>query len=352
MTGRLWGYAFGDYYYKAHSDSLMRGGSNQYSSIGKGENAFAFRRVYLGYDFNISQKFAVELLLAAENWSKETDFSFFVKYANFRWKNIWRGTDLIIGQSVSPAFSNNSEKIWGYRSIERTIADIRRTPSFDMGISLQGKFNAKGDYGYNLMIGNGTAALADNNKYKKFYGDVYAKFIDQKVMIDLYADYERKAWQPGFHHAVNMVKLFVGYTTASISIGAEGFLNHGTQDVVGVSGNVSDTLDANALGLSLFTRGRIVRGKLGFFARMDFYNPDQDYDRKYLHYEGLSTHFDPNTQEEFVTAGLDFTPIKNVHLMPNIWYNAYHGQSDQLTAAAKYDYDLVYRMTFYYAFGK
>ncbi|HTS44987.1 MAG TPA: hypothetical protein VMH01_11370, partial [Puia sp.] len=30
-SGRLWGYVFGDFYYKGHSDSLNRGGNNQYT---------------------------------------------------------------------------------------------------------------------------------------------------------------------------------------------------------------------------------------------------------------------------------------------------------------------------------
>jgi hypothetical protein len=171
-------------------------------------------------------------------------------------------------------------------------------------------------------------------------------------MIDLYADYERRDWRPGFHHSMNMLKLFVGYTSAPISIGAEGFLNHGKQDVVGIAGNGRDTLDANALGFSVFARGKIISDKLGFFARMDLFNPDQHYDQGYQSYEGLSSHFDPNTREEFFTAGLDFTPVRNVHLMPNVWYNGYHGRLNQLSSAAKYDYDLVYRMTFYYVFGK
>ena len=55
----------------------------------------------------------------------------------------------------------------------------------------------------------------------------------------------------------------------------------------------------------------------------------------------------------FISAGLDFTPVKNVHFMPNIWYNHY---ATQLTGAAKTaepnNYDLVYRMTFYFVFGK
>src|SRR6476646_4466072 len=65
-SGKLWGYSFGDYYYKGHSDSLSRGGANQYTGIEKGRNAFQFRRIYLGYNYDIHPKFSAELLLAAE----------------------------------------------------------------------------------------------------------------------------------------------------------------------------------------------------------------------------------------------------------------------------------------------
>src|SRR5450432_4423375 len=66
-TGRIWGYAFGDFAYKGHSDSLSRGGSNQYSGVPVNRSMFQFRRIYLGYDYNISKKFSAELLLAAED---------------------------------------------------------------------------------------------------------------------------------------------------------------------------------------------------------------------------------------------------------------------------------------------
>src|SRR6516165_6732776 len=56
-SGRLWGYAFGDVFYKPHSDTLNRGGQNQYTGIAPNTTAFQFRRIYLGYDFNISKKF-------------------------------------------------------------------------------------------------------------------------------------------------------------------------------------------------------------------------------------------------------------------------------------------------------
>lgn len=351
MSGHLWGYVFGDYYYKAHSDSLGRGGSSQFTDIKKGANAFDLRRVYLGYDFNLSKKFSTHLLLTAEDWSDNEKLSPFVKYANVSWNNVWKGTDLVLGLSATPAFSSSSEKFWGYRSIERTIADIRRSSSYDLGVALKGTFDKQKDFGYHIMLGNGSGAKADKNNFRKFYGSVYGLFFDKKMMVHLYADYERKDWLPGFHHSSNMTKLFVGYKWPSITAGAEAFLNHAQNDVVASGPNGIDTVNANATGLSLFVRGKLIKDKLGFFARMDLFNPYSEYDNS-MSYEGLSKNYEPSNKEQFITVGLDFTPAENIHIMPNVWYNAYRAQNTSLSGAAKYDYDLAYRLTFYYIFGK
>ena len=369
-SGKLWGYAFGDYYYKAHSDSLSRGGANQYTGIEQGRNAFQFRRIYLGYNYDIHPSFSAEVLLAAEDnagaptgaiggdLTSNGKLTFYIKYANLRWKNIWKGTDLIVGQAPTPAFSLVEEPIWGYRSIERTIADVRRMPSFDLGVSLQGKLDPEtGNFGYNLMVGNGSGARPETNKFKHFYGDVYAKLLDKRLVLSLFADYERLNWSPGFHHARNMVKGFVAYTTPSFTVGVEAFKSHGQEDVVGlrtvVGGTDRDTLDADATGISTFVRGTIVKEKLSFFARYDRYNPDTKYDAAYYQvYNPLSSNFEPNNKERFITAGLDFTPIKNVHIMPNVWYNGYQSERTDVTGKAAKDHDLVYRTTFYFVFGR
>ncbi len=364
--GKLWGYAFGDFYYKTHSDALNRGGANQYTGIEQGRNAFQFRRIYLGYNYDISPKFSAEVLLAAEdNATNRTGttsgdllsnnkLSFYIKLANIRWKNIWKGTDLVVGQVATPAFPLLIEPIWGYRSIERTISDIRRTPSYDLGATLQGKFDPEtGNFGYDIMVGNGTSAKPENDKFKWLYGDVYAKFLDKKLVVDLYADYERLNQAPGFHHTRNMLKGFAAYTTPAVTLGVEAFVNHGRQDVVGVQNTINDTLSASAKGLSVFARGIIIKDKLGYFARYDTYNPDSKYDDvTYSAYKGLTSTYEPNNKESFITAGVDYTPVKNVHFMPNVWYNKYRSQSPLATGSAKKDYDLVYRITFYYVFGK
>lgn len=404
-SGRLWGYMFGDYYYKAHSDSLNRGGSNQYSGIPQNRNAFQFRRIYLGYDYNISKKFSAELLLAAEDnfpaynaapsstaasgdELSNSKLSFYIKYADVRWKNIWKGTDFIFGQQSTPSFPLLSEKVWNYRSIERTISDIRRTPSYDFGAGLQGVFDpATKNFGYDLLVANGTSAKPASNSFKWFYGDVYAYLFSKKVVLDLYADYQRLNWSPTWHHSRQMIKGYVAYNSAATSkgmdpgngftVGAEFFVNTLKNDLFAtkIAGGV-DTLTNASNGISLYVHGDIIKSKLRFFARYDAYNPmNKVNNNTYNKYVGNTGNYNDNSyimtynattgapasatatgdetyKQQFITAGLDFTPIKNVHLMPNIWYNHYASQMANVSSKVAGDYDLVYRLTFYYIFGK
>ena len=117
-SGKLWGYMFGDYYVKAQADSLNRGSNSQYSGVPKNRNAFQIRRLYLGYNYNITKKFAAEVLLEAAPGESLTDskLAFYVKLANLRIKDVWKGTDLVLGQVSTVGFTMSSEPIWGYRS--------------------------------------------------------------------------------------------------------------------------------------------------------------------------------------------------------------------------------------------
>jgi len=389
-SGRLWGYMFGDYYAKAHSDSLQRGNANQYTGIPTSRNAFQFRRIYLGYDYNITQKFSAELLLAAEDnfpannppgaavngdQTLNNKLTFYIKLANIRWKNIWNGTDLIIGQQATPAYPLLSERIWAYRSIERTITDIRRTPSYDLGAGLQGTFDPKTkNFGYNLLVANGSSAKPESDLFKWFYGDVYAMFFDKKLVIDLYGDYERLGWvaeNGGLdygHVSRQMTKAYVAYNTPALTIGVEGFINHLQNAVAATNKSDGKTtyLSPNAQGLSVYVHGDIVKNSLRFFARWDGYSPNNKVDNtlysaykagtatvgNYVDGTPVGGINDITYRQQFITAGLDFTPARNVHFMPNIWYNHYKTQLDGKSGAYNGDYDLVYRMSFYFVFGK
>ncbi len=270
-SGRLWGYMFADFYYKGNSDTLNRGGGNQYTGIPKERNAFQIRRAYLGYNYNITKKFSAELLLAAENGATsgealtDNKLAFYVKLANVRIKDIWQGTDLVLGQVATPAFPMSSEPTWNYRSIEKTITDIRGTPSYDLGATLQGKFDPKtGNFGYDIMVGNGTGAKPEGDNYKWLYGDIWGKFLDKKLMVNLYADYERLAPVAGLKHSRSMVKGFVAYIVPEFTVGAEAYSNNLKNDdqATEISTGDVDVLTVNASGISFFVRGNLVKDKL------------------------------------------------------------------------------------------
>jgi hypothetical protein len=375
-SGRLWGYAFGDYFHKGHSDSLNRGGNNQYTNVKQNVDQFQFRRIYIGYDYNISKKFSAELLLAAEDdflaqpgvgdLTQDNKFTPYVKFANVRWHDfLWKGNDLVVGLQPTPAFPYVSENIFTYsRPIERTITDIRRTPSFDFGAGLQGRYYSKDNsvvYGYDFLVANGSSAKPQAltaETYKWFYGDVFVGLLQRHLIIDLYSDYNRQNWVTGIHgHAYRqMNKLVVAWVDKQFTIGAEGFVNKLAQAEVGTRTGAKDTLDGNSSALSMYAHVNLIGTKLRFFARYDIYNPNTKYDNttytKYAALYGVSTSYEPNNKEGFLSTGFDYSPAPNIHFMPNIWYNRYSGQQANLAGRAAHDYDLVYRMTFYFTFGK
>src|SRR5690606_17493833 len=188
------GQLFGDYFIKAHADSSERG-DYQYSGLPKNSNAFQIRRIQLGYKYDISPKFTADILMESAN--ENGSMSFFIKYANLRWKGIYPRADLLLGRIETPTFSTVTDEIWHYRPVERTVADMQGSPSYDLGVMLSGHFDALDRWGYNFMVGNGEGNQLTDNRFKKFYGELYARLADKKLIVDAYADYERFYWQPG-----------------------------------------------------------------------------------------------------------------------------------------------------------
>ena len=394
--GTLWGAAFGDYAWKSGSDQLNRG-ANQYSGTGLNANLFQWRRIYLGYKYEISERFTADFLLSAENdYSNGTlsnnngdlltnnKFAPFVKWANLRWKNIWKGTDLVLGQVNTPAIGINgrnaqtSEEVWAYRSLEKTMADVRGTPVYDMGASLQGWLDETGNFGYDFMIGNGQAARPENDGFKWTYADVYAKFFNKRLIIDIYQDYEKLNWgvytkgpNGTWYHDRNMTKLFVGWNTEQLTVGFEVFRNTimGDIRITGYDNNAYYRT-SKAIDMSFFIWGRILKNnlgktKLGFFFRYDNYDPSGNIasvvsDPNTRSFTNATSNYDPTTKEQYLITGLDYTPVKNIHFMPNFMLNTYTStigltKSDALMNAGITGIkgtDVVWRMTVYYVYGK
>ena len=388
-TRRIWGYAFGDFYYDAHSDKGSRGAETNYAGVPTYRNAFQFRRIYLGYDYDINKKFSATLLLASEpnastsaatatvngvngttsvnNGDNLADnkMSFYIKYANLRVRDLWTGTDFVIGSQPTPTWNLSSEQVFNHRWIERTITDFHKLGnSFDVGAGLQGTFDPQTkNFGYNLLVGNntqaaiGSAASPTTGFYKEFYGDIWGKFLDKSLYADIYADYARTA--PATYliggQSHNMLKAILAYSIPSLTIGVEAFTDNIANGVTLVDGSAKTPANATAEGISFNAYGSIVKDKLGFIARFDTYNPDSEFSTGATSYT-VNTNlgsYTPYVKEQFYVVGLDFTPAPNIHFSPNVWFEQYKDQ--RLSTTTGYvpdDHTLVYRLTFFFTFGK
>jgi len=353
-SGHVISQAFGDYFYKVHADSLGRG-KTQYAGPNYPQNfsGFEFRRVYLGYEYNFTTHFTAQVVFAYEgDVDAKNDRIPYLKYANIQWKNIYPNATLVVGAQPTPTFSFIEEKAWGYRSVERTLLDMRGIASSnDVGAGLQGKFDKVGNYGYDALIANGTGVVSDAtinpttppagaNIFKKFYGDLWAKFIDQKLVIQLYGDYYRTQLQP-YEQSKTTLKGFVAYQTKPITVGVTVFQQTQQNGAI-IKKPTADTATQIPFGFSVFVRGNIITDKLAFFARYDNYNPDVNFSTS----DTYATGYTGALQEQFIVAGLDYSPIKNVHFIPNLWLDIYHNATDGVTGKVANDNDIVPRITF------
>ena len=387
-SGNLTGGFYGDFYYKNHSDSLGRGGSNVQYRGNQQMDAFQIRRMYLNYDYNFAKNISASVCLSHEegpniaNTGTNLDAagynSVYFKYFYLKWTNIFKGSNLILGQMPTCSFANsyNTDPLWGYRSIERTLMDMHNIDgSSDMGISLQGNLLKQKDVadslnptivGYQIMLANGNSAKPENDRFKKWRANVFASLLQQKLTVGAYADYNTLQLSP-YLMTNTTFKGYAHYKTDWFRIGFEAFqqINKNSDIYKTTSTAIKDTASAAIFGWSVFGSSRIIKNKLNFFVRMDQYNPDKKFNSNYIYTtsdqggtaavgNGTTTTFYKQT---FYSVGLDYTPNGRLHIMPNVWLNQYKTMADSFAGTsvkgsrAKSDYDLVYRITLYYTFN-
>ena len=316
--GKIWGMTFSDFSYLAQSEDAVQ----------KGTNSFAFRRIYLGYDQSISDQFSAQILLEASN--ADTSFTgtmdFHVKHAYLEWKELVPSSSIFFGLSQTPSMAL-SEKMWGYRSLEKVILDRNGlVQTSDMGVGLKGQFASDGSVGYALMAGNGQGIRLENDKLKRFYGEFYFQPIKGGV-VELYTDYENGA------NAESKLtgKGLLGYQSPGASIGAEGFYRTVKNGAAGTAG-----ADSNIVGASAYTSFHIAESFRGVL-RADFY--DANY--------AVTT---SGLREIFGVAGLDYEPAKDIDVIPNVLYTHRLYKNKQGGDPSLTD-DITVRLTVAYAFS-
>jgi hypothetical protein len=184
---------------------------------------------------------------------------------------------------------------------------------------VKGKIDEGGIFSYHVMVGNGTAQSAENDKYKKAYASFTVRPV-KDLAVDLYGDYMDIAGSK----TMATYKVYASYKLSDLHLGAEYFDQ--------VQGNATPGHQKEITGFSAYAWTPLVKS-LNAVARLDTYNPDVN----------VTT---SGYKEMFYTLGLDYTPDAKVHIIPNVWINSF---SEQGTSKSK-DADVVARLTFQFIF--
>jgi hypothetical protein len=332
--GKISGYMFGDYFYNVMRDSTISEIPNTALSGKKDINGFQFRRIYFTYDYKISDKFSTRFRLESQTQTGVDNalFVVFIKDAYLQWKEIFDGSDLIFGIQPPPTYTV-TESVWRYRSLEKTIMDLRKIASSrDFGISLKGKLISSGKVNYWIMYGNGSAFESEGDKYKRVYA--HLDFLpSENFRITVYSDYRFKPEKDfsgtGYNNDALLTSLFLGYQEKNkFSVGLETFLQMNNNDV----NNNSTVSDRNTLGISAFGSYNFTETLAGVL-RYDYFD------------NNISADFKGDSRNFFL-AGLDIKLHDKVSIIPNIEFETYETPVNRPVI----DPSLTARLTFYYEF--
>jgi hypothetical protein len=316
--GKFSGYMFGDYYYffQNHKSDL------------NDQRGIWFRRIYFTYDYKINSSFSTRLRLEMGN-----EFNFeeantmipFVKDAWFKYK--FSSQSLIIGISPTPTFQL-IEKIWGYRSVEKTPLDLQRMASSrDFGLALKGKFDEKGMFNYHVMFSNGSSNKQEIDKGKS--GLLALSFYPVKeFVIELYGDYADKTGDTDWY----TLQAFLGYVTKTVRAGI--MYADQTRQAEGVE-------DMKMRVASLFVVGDVSE-QFSLVGRVDRnFDPNPQGDNISF------IPFDPSAKATLLIGGVDWHPVKQVKFIPNIELVKYDENDDGVTPVT----DVIGRITFFWGFN-
>lgn len=295
QEGKISGYIFGDYFYElshpnAATDKLNR-------------NGFQFRRAYFTYDRDLSEKFSMRFrlemnspdLTRVQDFGTSSTLAPFIKHAYLRWNNFLPQSKLSFGLIGTPTF-NISEEFWGYRSVEKTVMDLRGiAPSSDFGAVLEGKLSNSGVLNYAIFVANGTGTRSETDKNKRVYVNLPIR-IQGGFSFVPYFDYE------GGNNGrdKNVLAMFAGLQKPRFHGGVEVFQKK--------SNNVlANNQDRTENGFSVFGAVKAA-DKVKLFGRFDNYDPNTDVD---------------DDGNSLIIAGLDFTADKSVNVIPNVRMESY-----------------------------
>ena len=314
-NGKISGEVFGDYYYISQSNNADL----------EGRNGFWLRRIYFTYEMKLTEKISGRVRFEASHpdglRSSAGKAVPFIKNAYLKWK--MGNHTLYIGLVETPTW-NQIEKIWGYRSVEKTPLDLQKMGSSrDVGLALAGKLDNNGKVNYYLTFGNGKGKESDNDKGKQV--TLALGFYPAKnLYLEFYGDWNDKPENTDWF----TLQGFAAYKSEKGRLGIQ--FTHQTR-----KGNT----DLNLELLSIFGAVNLSK-KTALFARVDkMFDPNPKAgDISYIP-------FSPEAKSTLIIGGLDFKVNPKVSILPNVEVVLYDDANGNKPKS-----DVIPRVTFFFKF--
>lgn len=296
------GLMFGDYFYNASTHDATK----------KDINGFQFRRIYITTDYTISNIFSTRFRFESTEGDLTSNgkITTIVKDAWLKWKDIFYGSDLILGISPTPAY-DVSEGAWDHRYLEKTIMDLDGiVSSRDFGVDLKGKLSQSGTVKYWLKIGNNSGNSPEANKYKRFYGLLEFK-PSPELLITIYGDYASLPKKADKNNSAFVGAGFINFKQkGKFSIGVESFLKSQQNNFISSNNTYKSQ---TGFGLSIWAYAN-VSDNIQLVGRFDTFDPNTN----------SNANMDTN---DFILAGIQFSPHEHVNITPNVEIFTHHANS-------------------------
>ncbi|MBP6672910.1 MAG: hypothetical protein KA247_07155 [Bacteroidetes bacterium] len=281
-SGKFIGSLFNDFSYVLQEPQP----SNTAKGI-SGPNAFGIRRASVGYLHSFNKNVTAKIEYDA---NANTLLQGFVDV-----RNIVTQVDLKVG-AVQTLSSEVVEKIWDYRSMEASVLDRKAyAHEFDRGITITGRTDAHGTMYARFAVYNGNGTAAENNKVKKL-AFAFGTWLDKSSVLEAYVDFENL---PAGKNIL-MGKVFYGMVSSTMALGAEAFYR------LEKKMNLTNGKTVNPVGVSVFTWLEMTRSLRGI-----------------LRFDGVENDLAETKvghRELYVNAGIDYMPVPDVHIIPNLIY--------------------------------
>jgi len=307
---RVSGLAYLDYFVQLATPDSAR----------EGLHGFNFRRLYLTADATLSDAFSARARLEASDVTLGPRGSTpFVKDLYLRWRHD-SGHGLTLG-ITSPPVWDVSERVWDFRSLERTLLELNRVASSrDLGLRADGPIpvGREGLLRYAVMVGNNEGVFPEDDVSKRVYAQLEVRPAEPLVFTlggslagyDEDRDDERTgAWD---------ANAFLGYVSDAFRGGVEAFY----QQTDYADDHALDMAGASVFGTFWVTPEVGVVGRFDRVRRETFQEVD---DGEELPVAGF---------ENFATGGVAYRAHEGergtrVRLIPNVrWAKADDGDSD------------------------